>query len=464
MSGTTARQLKKDESLTEAYTESYYNKSLRDMSGKYTDERWFASPERVFDYKQTERALRAALGKTNAVHALEIGPGDGVWTGLLLSYCQKVDLLDQSVEMLNRAKENLDAQDNVSYLKGNIADYDLGRGKYDLIQTVRCVEYVIDKDALVKKLSDALTPGGKLVIITKNPDYRSLRSWKKPLLHTEQLGLDGWVDIIKKHGLVVDAVYPAVMRWKSSYFLPRLFFTALHLLSVKTGGRFSVPFLTKRSTESFAYVVHKEKRVVELYGLSGSGKTTLSKELEEEEPLVTRFVPSKKGAGLIYFMVRHPVIFFSWSTKMIADSLQDKNKLQLLRYRLAILLASFEAIGRVEWTAKEIAVVDEGYVQRVNSLYEREMSAPEFASLLKGVKAPDLVIAVDRTDVCLQRYESESSNPRSQLGEDYMKEWKKMIFHNNVSLVQALDILNIPVTHVTRETASSDIIKILRTL
>lgn len=451
--------------LTEPYVQKYYDDGLKNISESYVHRRWFASKKRFFDYNQTKRALKAALGNFNANHALEIGPGDAVWTKYLLKRAKKVDLLEQSSEMLKGAKESLQSYTNVSFIHANAAEYGYESGKYDLIQTVRCVEYVVDKDALVERLKKTLVPGGKLVIITKNPNYRSLKNWNKPLLHTEQIGRDEWVFLFKKHEMEVEAVYPAVMRWLSSIIVFRLFFDFLHIICVITKGYVRIPFLTDVSTESYTYVVRKKPVVAELFGVSGSGKTTLAKKLEASDESITRFAPARRGAGLVSFVFHQPNIFFSWLFRITLNSFSDTNNRKIFRHRVAILLSTFEGVGNVSRSKnKRIAILDEGLVQRVNTIYERKMKPSEFVRLLRSIQWPDLIICVDRDEAKFQRYKSDSTNPRAKLGDTYIEDWFEMVGHNHKSILAALDLLGVPTLKVTAETLPGEVSQKLREL
>lgn len=244
--------------LTEAYVRDFYDRGLREMSDSYTDRRWFSSVESRFSYEQTKYALRKALGPRRFGRALEFGPGDGVWTKLIADKVASLDLLDQSEEMLKRAHEALKCLGNIAYHRGDFSEFEIQPESYDLILSVRCFEYIPDKDAAVKKLHDVLAPHGTLVLVTKNPKYARRRNRQLPLVHTAQIAWRDLAALFKRHGLVVDSIYPAVFRWKSRYAPFRWIFSILHKVAIATNGKVYFPWLSEMATESYVYVVHKE--------------------------------------------------------------------------------------------------------------------------------------------------------------------------------------------------------------
>ena len=244
------------ENLTESYVKNYYDSGLKELTDEYTYSRWFSSPDRIYDYNQTKRALLKAFGDDRYQSVLEIGPGDGVWTKLILDKSGSLVLLDQSVEMLKRAQEALKKHSNIEFINQNFSDYIPNR-KFNLVLSVRWFEYIIDKKLAIKKMYDSLESGGKLVLVTKNSNYKNISGWKKSVLHSEQVSKDKIVSFLKENGFNSISVYPAVNRWKVNVFVPRILFDLLHRLSVATNGWLFIPLLTDWSTESYTYVAQK---------------------------------------------------------------------------------------------------------------------------------------------------------------------------------------------------------------
>jgi SAM-dependent methyltransferase len=159
--------------------------------------------------------------------------------------------------MLKRAAVTLKGLSNIAYHRANFTDCELSNGSYDLTLSVRCFEYIINKDAAVQRLYDVLAPGGMLVLVTKSANYVRLREQQKHLLHTGQTTRRDLAALFRKHGFVIDAIYPAVLRWKPSYRICRFIFLRLHKLAVATNGRVRIPLLTEMATESYVYIARK---------------------------------------------------------------------------------------------------------------------------------------------------------------------------------------------------------------
>lgn len=245
---------RESEGLNNTYVKEYYNTQLKALNKDYMDERWFSSRVAEFDYNQTRNALLHALSGVREGNILEIGPGDGVWTDLILPLKKKLALLDQSEEMIARAQKRLVEHNDITYHTGDFSAFQTDE-KFDLIFAVRCFEYFEDKEADVAKMYALLNEGGKLIIVTKNRSYVS-RSQRK--LHTLQLTKDEMVSLLTEKGFTVEAVYAATLRVKAAYGLSRGIFKLLHKLHVVSNGRFTIPYVFDRVTESYTYVAKKK--------------------------------------------------------------------------------------------------------------------------------------------------------------------------------------------------------------
>jgi|GEM_PF-636824 len=236
------------------YVETYYNEYLSTLDGAYEDARWHASSDREFDYLQTQKVILAVLEGQEKGRVLEIGPGDGVWTRLLIPYVRDLTLVEQSEEMLTRAKQRLKDVKNITYFHGDFSDFRTST-EQDLIFASRCFEYFNDKDDSLKQMRGILRQGGKVVIITKNANFIS-RSKKK--LHSKQVGKEEMVSLLRKNGFEVQHVYAATVRVKAKHAIMRMLFSFLHTLHVKTSGVFTIPKLFDLVTESYIYVAKKK--------------------------------------------------------------------------------------------------------------------------------------------------------------------------------------------------------------
>ena len=148
----------------------------REMVRKYYDmvargyfhARWFERKENLFDYMMTKRVLEKELtSRSRADEILEIGCGPGVWTDLFASICKRVTAIDLSQKMISEAKKHI-ASENVRFICGDFMEHEFNQ-QFDLIISVRCIEYIQNKQFFLEKCSKLLKPHGKLVIVTKNP-------------------------------------------------------------------------------------------------------------------------------------------------------------------------------------------------------------------------------------------------------------------------------------------------------
>ena len=428
---------KNSTALTENYVQEYYDSGLKQMSEKYTNWRWFSSVESKFDYQQTKFAILEALGSKKFSTGLEIGPGDGVWTPLFKDRTEALTLLDQSEEMLKRAKDNLKEYTDIEYTHINFANYE-PTSKHDFVVSIRCFEYIVDKEAAVKKIADSMLPGATLILVTKNPNYVNASGWKKTRLHTEQIGKRDLKKMFAKQGLKVESIFPAVYRWKSKYRVMRWLFSALQYLSVKSSGWFYIPWLTDWSTESYTYVVTKPKVMVELYGLPGSGKTTLAKELKAKYSRIDHQRPRSRGMGFVYFILRYPIKALVWSMTLLKHTWLNDDW-SLFRYRLAILLNTFECIGSGVRSKKGLVVLEEGLLQRISAVYESKRTPEEMSFLLRFLpEEVKGVVLVDASNYHFHRYQN-PVNTRTRKGKAYLDEFFQIVRHNHRSLMIALE-------------------------
>jgi trans-aconitate methyltransferase len=231
----------------------YYNKHLKQLDDEYIQSRWFSSKVAQFDYEQTRLAITHALRRQDKADVLEVGPGDGVWTDLILPIHKKLTLLDQSDEMIARAQKRLSQHEDIKYRRSDISDFETTE-QYGLIFAIRCFEYFEHKPEDLQRMYDMLREGGTLVVVTKNANYIS-RSKKK--LHTRQVTRAEMHALLDGAGFERVEDFAATLRLKSAHAVSRVLFGAIHRLHVATSGRFSVPYLFDKATESYIFVAQK---------------------------------------------------------------------------------------------------------------------------------------------------------------------------------------------------------------
>ncbi len=242
--------------MKNTYAKEYYDTYLKELATDYKSARWFSSPEARLDYKETRRTIEKALGSVEGKRVLEVGPGDGVWTDLWVKAAVSLTLLDQSVEMIARAKERLKDFTHITYENRDFLTYE-SELPYDLICAIRCFEYFEDKELAMSRFATLLASKGKLIIVTKNPQHAKMRSVQERELHKGQISRSDMIALLDRHGFNVEAVYAATWRFKAKYAFFRGLFNLFHLLHIKTSGAFTVPGATVPLTESYLYVATK---------------------------------------------------------------------------------------------------------------------------------------------------------------------------------------------------------------
>ncbi len=245
--------LRKKDALKHSYVREYYDENLKGLDEEYEHSRWHTTPARQFDYDQTKRALEVALGEQHYSYAIEVGPGDGVWTRFIRAVADKMRLIEQSPEMLARAKRRLADLTQIVYDETDILLAKEGE-KADLLVAMRCFEYFSDKPAALKKFADLLSSRGRLIIVTKNAQYVRTGAKADRLLHTGQVTRDEMARLLLESGFVLEHAYPATFRWKSSWLPTRMLFNALHTLMLALKTDAVVPVLPRFASESYLYV------------------------------------------------------------------------------------------------------------------------------------------------------------------------------------------------------------------
>lgn len=169
-----------------------YNRKVRQNEGQYEQQRWFKNPVARAGYEMTKWSIQRHLIERDLKfkHCLEVGPGPGTWTKLLLKKNPEADydLVDISSEMLNLAKKNMGDTPHVKYFLDDFMKFNPDK-KYDLFFSSRAIEYFKDKEGAIKKIYDLMQSGGLGLIITKTPHYlrAKLRGRKINDMHLGQI-------------------------------------------------------------------------------------------------------------------------------------------------------------------------------------------------------------------------------------------------------------------------------------
>ena len=195
---------------------NWYNAVIpkRDAEGAYEYDRWFKNPIQRAGYEMTKQAIVRRVfddDSLNPVRILELGPGAGTWTKLLVGHFPDayIDLLDISKEMLGRARQALGDKERVRYIESDILRWEL-EGKYDYFFSSRVLEYIDDKEKLCRKIFSALEEEGRGFLITKMPHYKRERFLGREMseFHEGQIAPGALRDALLAAGFIDVDCYP----------------------------------------------------------------------------------------------------------------------------------------------------------------------------------------------------------------------------------------------------------------
>ena len=145
-------------------------------------ERWQRVPE-VF----------AALNVKNGARIADVGAGDGFFTARLATAVGtegRVFALDIDSEVIARLRERAtrDRWTNVEIVHSTSTDLRVPAGALDGALVMNAYHEFTDPDAMLRELTGALKPGGRLVIIDQVPVERRLRDDRAALERAHELG------------------------------------------------------------------------------------------------------------------------------------------------------------------------------------------------------------------------------------------------------------------------------------
>ncbi len=200
----------KDQNLDAKYVKNYYDTFLSQDGGEYAYHRWHKTPVHEAHFIQTKRTLKrafsAVLGKI-----LEIGGGDAMWTMLYIDKIEHLTYLDVSEEMLARAKARLkEKAEKVEFIQGDFLENNLPGESFDNFISIRNFEYFKDKDFAVKEMNRLLRKDGTLLVVTKSKEYNLHTNLKKRTLHSDQVRIEDFLEMLRENGFEIQDVKPAI--------------------------------------------------------------------------------------------------------------------------------------------------------------------------------------------------------------------------------------------------------------
>ncbi len=212
-----------NQELTTA-TKQHYEDLIGELGEQYLFHRWGDHPVKRSHYRHTKRAIETIFDKHVGYvdDLLEVGCGPGVWTDIMLQHAKKVTLFDISEEMLKVAKNKYRNNANLkAFVQGDyIADANTLSDKFDVIFSARAIEYMSDKQKMVRQSHELLRPGGALVIITKNPAWHDKKrdgNREKAGIQTDWIGWGTLTGLFHDAGFQPVSVFPVA---QGSYYPP----------------------------------------------------------------------------------------------------------------------------------------------------------------------------------------------------------------------------------------------------
>jgi 2-polyprenyl-3-methyl-5-hydroxy-6-metoxy-1,4-benzoquinol methylase len=99
-------------------------------------------------------------------HALEIGPGSGVYLTTLANFFDKVGAADVANAFLTQARRLADSHPNIDVIEDDIVHSKLPTGTFDLILCSEVIEHIADSGAALAQIGRIIKPDGVLILST----------------------------------------------------------------------------------------------------------------------------------------------------------------------------------------------------------------------------------------------------------------------------------------------------------
>jgi trans-aconitate methyltransferase len=426
--------------MSNTHIKDHYDQEVPSLSGgNYQQYRWFGNEVQRVNFTLTKDVITKHLlvvGHFKAQNILEIGPGPGTWTEVLLERFPgaQFTLVDISEQMLKQASERLVSRGNFNFINQDFTNFEV-QIPFDLVFSSRAIEYAEDKVAFINNLARCLTLGGTGFVITKTPHYFRDRLLFRhiPLRHQRQLSLRQFKRLVKASGLTVLGAYPVTIS------VPFFHSAKLNLWMSKILTYLPLNFLTLNFVESYALKFAKQE-VVEVFGLPGSGKTTYAKDLESQG--YERIKVRTKWELIKYnfiFLFYYPTKFVSGLWYLIIYAGQPRwwyYKLMNLFFQHNAKFIKAQGFAR--------AVIDQGHFQNLLSLFDYEQSAIKLKKYAKHLPQPtELVILTLDKGERQKRLNYRPRLPREELGLDNHN-WAIVAEHHFAMVKDLVDKLGFP--------------------
>lgn len=242
------------EIIKQAFDDNVKKNKQRD----YETRRWLSNQKNKIDFNMMVKLISFHIKDINFNKCLELGPGPGTWTKLLVKENPNAEflLLDLSEEMLRQAKNNFKTNKKIKYCQQDFLKFN-PREKYDFFFSSRVIEYIPDKEKAVKIIYNLLNENGKAMIITKQPHplklkIRKILKKKINPIDYDRISFSSLKKILEKNNFKNIEVYPAIVPWFNSSFLQKIRMPIFNFFYKKR-----VNFFSKNLLES--YLIRFEK-------------------------------------------------------------------------------------------------------------------------------------------------------------------------------------------------------------
>lgn len=425
--------------MSNNHIKDHYDQEVPSLSGgNYQQYRWFGNDVQKVNFTLTKDVIikhLLGIGHFKAQNILEIGPGPGTWTEVLLERFPGAHftLVDISEQMLKQASGRLGSRGNFNFINQDFTTFNANQ-PFDLVFSSRAIEYAEDKPAFINNLARHLAFGGTSFVITKTPHYfRDRLLFRRiPLRHQRQLSLGQFKRLVKAAGLTVLGAYPVTIS------VPFFRSARINLWAAKILSYLPLNFLTLNFVESYALKFAKQE-VVEVFGLPGSGKTTYAKDLESQG--YERIKIRTKGELIKYnliFLFHYPYKFIVGLGYLIRYA----GRPRWWYYKLMNLFFQHNAkFIKAQQFAR--SVIDQGHFQNLLSLFDHEKSATKLKKYVTHLPKPsELVILTLDKGERQKRLNYRPRLPREELGPNN-QDWAIVAEHHFITVKSLADQLGL---------------------
>jgi len=196
--------------------------------------------------------------------------------------------------------------------------------------------------------------------------------------------------------------------------------------------------------------------IIELFGLTGAGKSTLARAMAvagwgEVVKVLTK-------AELIYynllFFLTHPIKFVVLFFYIVGNSQQPG--LFYLKFMNTFLLhnAKYQQAKKMKY-----AIVDQGFLQNILSVFERELTRQQLKNYLRYLCYPDVLLILEATEeIIASRLAERGYATRANMPAEYLANWQQVVKKNYDLLLANLDLLPTRSFRLSTEVNNSELL------